>query len=289
MNYQDWKLLATLYDTKNITRAAQTLFLSQPTLSARLKRLETYYDVQLIIRKRNGIAFTPEGLKLAEHAKKMLYQQRKIEEEINNMKDDVSGTIRVGVSNFFALNKMPKLLRYFKQKHPYIECQVVAGWSSDIYRLLLNDEVHIGIIKGNYPWKGKKEFLYEENIVVAAPWPFTWGQLPQLPRIDYHTDVEMHDLIDRWWYNNYREEPYVSIQVNQVETCREMIINQLGYAILAHLVVQTYQDLTIKTLYDSSGKPITRQTAMYYDEDILNLNIVQAFISFVRTMDVKGL
>src|SRR5699024_6675767 len=105
MNYQDWKLLATLYDTKNITRAAKSLFLSQPTLSARLKKLEDYYGAQLIIRKRNGITFTPEGLKLAEHAKEMLYQQRKIEEQLNNMKDYVSGTLKVGVSNFFALHK----------------------------------------------------------------------------------------------------------------------------------------------------------------------------------------
>src|SRR5699024_11767190 len=100
----------------------------------RLKRLETYYDVQLIIRKRNGIAFTSEGLKLAEHAKKMLYQERKIEEEINNMKDDVSGTLRVGVSNFVALNKIPKLLRYFKHKQSYIECEYFSGWRRNITR-----------------------------------------------------------------------------------------------------------------------------------------------------------
>src|SRR5699024_1264543 len=98
------------------------------------------------------------------------HQQRKIEEELNNMKDHVTGTLRVGVSNFFALNKMPKLLRLFKQKYPDVECQVVTGWSSEMYRLLLNHEVHIGVIKGEYPWQGKKELLYEEEICIAAPW-----------------------------------------------------------------------------------------------------------------------
>ena len=63
MNFRDWEMLATLYDTKNITHAAQQLFLSQPTLTSRLKKLENYYDVQLIIRKRRGITFTPEGLR----------------------------------------------------------------------------------------------------------------------------------------------------------------------------------------------------------------------------------
>src|SRR5699024_8149552 len=118
--------------------------------------------VQLIIRKRRGIMFTPEGLKLAEHAKYMLQEQRQIEEKLNNMKDHVAGTLRVGVSNFFALNKMPKLLHLFKQKHPDVECQVVTGWSSEMHRLLLNHDVHMGFIKGDYPWQEKKEVLYEE-------------------------------------------------------------------------------------------------------------------------------
>lgn len=289
MNFQDWEMLATLRTTKNITRASQALFLSQPTLTSRLKKLEDYYGVQLIMRKRRGITFTPEGLKLAEHAQSMLHKQRKIEEELNNMKDHVAGTLRVGVSNFFALNKMPKLLRLFKQKHPDVECQVVTGWSSEMYRLLLNHEVHIGVIKGDYPWQGEKELLYEEDICIAAPWSFTWDALPALPRIDYYTDGEMRNTIDNWWYSNYKEHPYVNIQVNQVETCKEMIINQLGYAILANLVVQPYPELTVKTLFHPSGEPITRKTSMYYHEEALHLNIVQAFVSFIHTMDVKNL
>lgn len=289
MNFQDWEMLATLHATKNITHAAQSLFLSQPTLTSRLKKLEDHYGVQLIIRKRRGIMFTPEGLKLAEHAKYMLQEQRQIEEKLNNMKDHVAGTLRVGVSNFFALNKMPKLLHLFKQKHPDVECQVVTGWSSEMHRLLLNHDVHIGFIKGDYPWQEKKEVLYEEDICIAAPWPFTWEELPRLPRIDYYTDGNMRNTIDRWWFNNYKENPYVNIQVNQVETCKEMIINKLGYAILANLVVHPYPELTVKTLHSPSGDPITRKTWMYYHAESLQLNIVQAFVSFIRTLDVKAL
>lgn len=289
MNFQDWEMLATLYDTKNITHAAQQLFLSQPTLTSRLKKLENYYGVQLIIRKRRGITFTPEGFTLAKHAKQMLREQREIEESLNNMKDHVTGTLRVGVSNFFALNKMPKLLRLFNQKYPDVECQVVSGWSSDMHRSLLNHDVHISFIKGDYPWQGEKELLYEEDICIASPWEFTWGDLPTLPRIDYDTDAHMKNIIDRWWFNNYKENPYINIKVNQVETCKEMVINELGYAILANLVVEPYPELLTKTLHDQHGKPITRKTWMYYHQASLQLNIVRAFTDFIRTMDVKKL
>src|SRR5699024_4831647 len=142
------------------------------TLTSRIQKLEKYYGAQLIMRKQRGIAFTPEGEKLAWHARNMMQEQQKIEETIHNMKSHVAGTLRVGASHFFALNKMPKILRLFKQKYPDVEFQVVTGWSSEMHRLILNHDVHISFIKGDYAWKGNKNLLYEESICAASPWEF---------------------------------------------------------------------------------------------------------------------
>jgi len=289
MSYQDWMMLTTLYATENITQAAEQLFVSQPTLTSRIKRLEDHYGVPIIIRKRRGITFTPEGEELALFARQMLREQQAITEKINNMKNEVSGTLRVGVSNFFALNKMPKLLRLFKQKYPNVEFQVITGWSSEMHRLILNHDVHISFIKGDYPWKEGKDLLYEEEICVASPWDFMWEELPELPRIDYLTDGLMKNLVDEWWYTNYNQNPSINIQVNQVETCKEMVVNGLGYAILANLVVRPYPELFVKPIHDSKGEKITRNTWMYYHKDSLKLNIVQAFITFIQNLDVKTL
>ncbi|MEI3611470.1 LysR family transcriptional regulator [Pseudogracilibacillus sp. SO30301A] len=289
MHIRDWELLHTLYETQNITHASEQLYLSQSTLSSRLKKLEEDFGLQIVIRKRRGISFTPEGIVIVKHAQKMLNEQEKLKEKLNNMKNMVTGTLKVGVSNFFARYKMPKLLSLFQREHPGIECKVVTGWSSEMYRMVLNREVHIGFIKGDYPWKESREILYEENVCVAAPWPFEWDQLPSLPRIDYHTDRIMKNTINNWWYTHYKEDPYTNIYVNQVETCKEMILNKLGYGILAQLVVDPYKELTIKPLFDSAGKPLTRNTSMYYYTDALQLNIVEAFISFVLTLNMKQL
>lgn len=289
MDYQDWEMLATLEHTENITEAAKQLFVSQPTLTSRIKRLENQFNIPILIRKRRGITFTPEGEELARHARKMLKEQQAIAERISNMKNEVAGTLRVGVSNFFALNKMPKLLRLFQEKYPHVECQVITGWSSEMHRLILNHDVHISVIKGDYPWKEEKELLYEEELCVASPWDFTWDELPTLPRIDYLTDELMKSIVDGWWYEHYSQNPYINIQVNQVETCKEMVINGLGYAILANLVVRPYPELYVKPIHDSWDKPITRKTWMYYHADSLQLNIVSAFINFIQTLDVKTL
>ncbi len=68
-----------------------------------------------------------------------------------------------------------------------------------------------------------------------------------------------------------------------------MVINGLGYAILAKLVVRPYPELFVKPIHDAFNKPITRNTWMYYHADSLQLNIVSAFINFIQTLDVKTL
>jgi len=219
----------------------------------------------------------------------MLKEQINIEEELNNLKHEVTGTLRIGASNFIALNKMPKLLSLFKKQYPNVEFQVVTGWSGEMYKKILNRDVHISFIKGDYNWKENKELLYEEAVTVAAPWDFDWQDLPQLPRIEYSTDEKMRHTIDNWWYNNYKQPATVSIQVHQVEACREMILNGLGYAILADLVVKPYPDLVTKPLKDSTGKLITRETSMYFHKDSLQLNLVNAFVRFIRQQDIKNL
>ncbi|WP_309228308.1 substrate-binding domain-containing protein [Virgibacillus saliphilus] len=94
--------------------------------------------------------------------------------------------------------------------------------------------------------------------------------------------------MDHWWYRNYNQRPHINIQVNQVETCKEMVINGLGYAILANLVVRPYPELVVKPLLHPSGEPITRKTWMYYHSDSMQMNIVRAFVDFIRGVDVKG-
>src|SRR5699024_6593344 len=142
LDYSDWILLITLLRKINITHAADHLYISQNTLSSRVKIIEHEYGIQIVVRCIRGVSFTLEGILFAQHAKEMLQEQTKVKEKINNLKNESTCTLKVGVSNFFALNKMPKLLRLFQQKHPGIECQVVTGWSSDMYRLLINHDVH---------------------------------------------------------------------------------------------------------------------------------------------------
>ncbi len=77
------------------------------------------------------------------------------------------------------------------------------------------------------------------------------------------------------------------MEVDKSETCREMLLNGLGYAILPHSVLGDAEGLFKQDLLDAEGQPIVRRTWMYYHEETLELNLVRTFVEFVKALDLK--
>lgn len=289
MDMQDWIIIETLYVHKNITKAAESLYLSQPALTARIRRIEKFFDVSIVVRHRRGVQFTSEGEYLAMWAEKMLSQHELIKENLNNMKHDVTGTLRIGVSKYLAKYKIPQILREFKKRYPNVEFQVLTGWSADVYKLILNRDVHVGFVRGDYPWRDGKDLLIEEKLAVAYTTPFELGDLPLLPRINYETDYRLRHTVESWWTDHFDVPPYTSIEVDQVDTCKEMIINGLGYGILPYMIMKNEPGIHMRVLHDMNDVPLIRKTWLYYHSDVSEITMVQKFIDFIREIDVANI
>ncbi|MBT2738495.1 LysR family transcriptional regulator [Bacillus sp. ISL-7] len=287
MDERDWMVLQTLYKEKNITKAAQHLYISQPALTNRLQQLEKEFGIKIVNRGRRGVQFTPQGEYLAKSAHEMLLNIQKIKENVLNMEDNVAGTLRLGVSTFFTDYMLPNLLKLFKERYPTIEFKVTTGFSSHIAHLIYNQDVHIGIVKGDFSWKDHKHLLFEETICIASKEKIDIHNLPNLPRIDYHTDPLLKNSINNWWSEHFTQPPLVSIEVDKVDTCKKMVVNGLGYAILPSLILNDVNDVYKTDITTIDGNPIVRKTWMFYHKDSLELNIVKAFVEFMEN-EFKG-
>ena len=287
MDEQDWVVLQTLYHEKNITKAAQKLFISQPALTHRLQQLEKKFSVEIVIRGRRGVQFTPQGEYLVKCANDMLLSIQQIKENVLNMENNVEGILRLGVSNFFTDYKLPNLLKLFKAQYPNIEFKVTTDLSSQIVHLIYNQDVHVGFVKGEYGWKDQKRLLFEETLCIASKDKVDITNLPSLPRIDYRTDPLLKTAVDNWWYENFSQPSLVSIEVDKVDTCKKMVVNGLGYAILPSMIVNDVEDIHKIIIKTKEGMPIIRKTWMFFQEDSLKLNIVKAFVDFVEQLNVE--
>ncbi|MFY0759739.1 LysR family transcriptional regulator [Metabacillus dongyingensis] len=282
MDEKDWIALRILSDEKNISRASERLYISQPALTYRLKNLEEEFGTRLFFKIKGGIEFTSEGLHLAAYAEEMIKNLQKTKDYMLNMQNEVRGTLRLGVSSNFAQYKLPKLLKGFSTEHPHVQFSVNTGWSTEIMSLLDSSSVQLGILRGNYDWYGTKTLLHKERLCLISKKEINMDRLPQLPFIQYKTDSSLKNLINGWWNDRFSEPPFVTMETDRQETCKEMVKNDLGIAILPEICLQPSDNLYTYGLSYKKGEPVLRNTWLMYNQDSLQLSTVKHFIDFLN-------
>lgn len=289
MEDRDWIILKTLYEQKNITKTAQSLYISQPALTARLKHIEEEFGVKIACRTTKGLHFTTQGEFLAKAATKALADLREIKEEVTNLDDKVAGTLRIGATGYFTKYTLPRLLRLFREQYPDVEFKVITTWSREVFNLMYNQDIHVGFVSSDYGWENKKYMLFEEPICIASLNEINMIDLPQLPRISYQSDTLIKSVIDKWWRENFSVPPHISMEVDKLDTCFEMVINGLGYAIMPGMRLDHQNRLYKIILKNKTGQPLLRSSWMIYYQELLEMNAVQAFVNFIENIDFRSM
>lgn len=281
MDEKDWSMFLTIVEEKSITQAAEKLYISQPALSYRLKNLEAEMGSNLIIRTSNGILLTSQGECFLRYVKNMRKHSLDIRNDIKNMGTSIQGTLLLGCSSIFAHYELGPLLKAFLNKYPLVEINVRTGLSGKIYRLLEKEEITVAILRGGYAWSGDKTLIQKEPICLVYPKEWTEKDLSKNPRISYLTDNPLQRTIDIWLKENFKSPPPVSMQLDSMDTCRQFVMNGLGWSILPYLGLQHADKLNIEKLYLKNGSSLSRQTELLYHHEAMNLSAVKAFIYFI--------
>lgn len=282
LDEKDWNAIQILFQEKNISRASERLYISQPALTYRLKNLENEFGTKLFFKIKGGIEFTSEGVHLVEYAEEMIKKLQKTKDYMLNIQQDVRGTLRLGVSSNFAQYKLPKILKSFSIQFPNVQFNINTGWSNDIINLLNSATVQLGILRGNYEWYGKKALLHTEKLCLISKKEIKLEALPELPFINYKTDSSLKTLINGWWHDRYSEPPFIMMETDRLDTCKEMVKNDLGIAIVPQICLQPSDNLQIHELSYHDGEPVNRYTWLMYNQDSLQLSTVKNFINFLN-------
>ncbi|MCD2136429.1 LysR family transcriptional regulator [Salinicoccus halitifaciens] len=282
MDYKDWHMLNILHEEKNITKTAERLYVSQPSLSYRLKNLEEEIGAGLIIKTRSGIEFTAEGEYLVAYARDMLKAFMVMKDNINNMEGEIAGTLKIGVSSNFAQYVLPDLLKSFSLKYPKVRFNVQTGWSSAIHSALSRGNIHIGILRTDYPGHKHKTLLNKEPLYIISQEKLDLKQLPGHRQIRYSTDTSLKETIQHWWADTYATPATIEMEVDRLETSKELVKRGLGYTIVPAICLKEEDHLHKEPVLDSEGAPITRDTWLMYNADVQHLVTVDKFITHMQ-------
>jgi DNA-binding transcriptional LysR family regulator len=282
MDDKDCIILKIISEEKNITKAAERLYISQPALSYRLKNLEKEFKTQIVLRNTTGIVFTPQGEELLTYALETLTKLTKTRERIQSMKNTIQGTLRIGTSSVFAHCELPSILKGFLKLYPNVDISVKTGLSSKMYTLLQKEETTIAILRGDRFWPEEKYMLNEEPLCLASCQPVDCKDLPYLPRINYGTDSALKDMIHNWWRESFSCPPKITMEVDSMDTCRQMVLHGLGWAILPAIGLKEHPALFSQELYWRDNTPVLRRTWMLCRNTSLNLSAVRAFVDYIK-------
>lgn len=284
MDAKDWEILKTLYYERSITKAAKVLFTSQPALSKRIQNLEDEFSVTIITRSKKGITFTTEGEYLVNYAIDMINLLQQTKDNLNNLKSQqIEGTLRIGVSINFAYKNLPEILKGFTNQFPFIRTHVNSGYSSEIIKLIREEQVQLAIVRGEFDWEDTKIVLSEESICLVSSKEIALEDLPFQPRINFKTDPQLKKTLDIWWRENYTEDGVTTMEVANSQIAVEMVSQGIGYAIMPKFSLNAdSSDLYIKELSHKNGNKFMRKTYLIYYENDLALSTVREFVDFIK-------
>lgn len=282
MDKKDWLILQKVYAEKNITKAAELLYISQPTLTYRLQQIEKEFDIKLFSRGRRGVVFTEQGELIAAYAEEMLHREQDLLELLWNSRNEVRGTLRLSVSRTFAFYRLPQMLKAFNEKFPKVEFHVNTGVNIDVIQSIYKQDAHIGIVRGEHNWPSSNRTFSEEHITILSSKEIDLTELPSMRRISYQTDPTLEMVIDTWWKDNFSKPSISNMNVDNVEIAKRMVLNGLGYCIVPSIVLEPNDKLYKIYLRDTTGSPIVWRTRILYREELLELDMVREFVDFIQ-------
>ncbi|RBW69997.1 LysR family transcriptional regulator [Bacillus taeanensis] len=284
MSINEYYVLSILAEELNMRKAAERLYVSQPALSQRLQTIEKRWASQIFIRSQKGLSLTPAGEQIISYVNETLQKEEQVRDQISSLHTEVHGTLKLAVASIIGQYWLPKVLKQYVDLYPQVKISLITGWSSEILKHLYDDHIHIGIIRGRPEWRGKKHFLLSDELFLVDTSIKSLDEIKTTnkPFIQFRSDSTYFQEIQEWWHNHFKTSPKRTIVVDQIETCKQMAINGIGYAILPSISLTANDTNVYKIpLYDDEEKRIERETWLLTHESLTQLKQVKAFINLV--------
>lgn len=267
---------------ENITKAAQMLHLTQPTLSRQMMQLEEELGVKLFVRSNHKIILTEEGLLLKRRAQELLALADKTKREFIQKETGLSGEIMIGSGEFLSTKVLAEMMVAFRKKHPLVQYRIYSGNAENIQDYIGRGLLDLGVM-GEPVDIGKYDFL---PMPVKEKWGVMVRQDSELAKKE---QIQARDLIGiplvmasrdckgelGGWFGNLYNKLEVAAVGNLLYN-EAMLVNEGIGAVLCIQLNCHYDNLRFVPLYPA----IESRTALVWKKDSIFSPATTAFIEF---------
>ena len=246
MNLRDLRYLVALSEHKHFGRAAEASFVSQPTLSTQIKKLEDELGVTLVERTPRKVLLTEVGKEIVQRARAVLNEVDQIKAIARRTLDPESGTVRLGIFPTLGPYLLPHVIPRLRERFPRLELLLVEEKTEVVLRQLRDGRLDAGVLA--LPIHNDQlhaEFLFEEPFLLAVPGSHKLARRKTL-KLDDLSDQHLLLLEDGHCLRDQALEVCQLAGANEksgfratsLETLRQMVAANVGITLLPALAVQ---------------------------------------------------
>jgi LysR family transcriptional regulator for metE and metH len=245
-----FRLVDTIYKEGTLTKAAESLHLTQSALSHQLKELEREMGVEVFHRQGKRLLLSEQGDRFLQSAKKILAEIKSLEEDISNFKSGQIGKLKISMQSYTSYHWLPAIIKDFRSRWPDINIQIVAEATQRPLEYLLRGDIDLGIVRTQMVnTLIQYEKVFEDQLVVVMS---TDHPLAAKEMIEF-TDFEDEELILAIYDPSYQDTPIFDAMMKELQVkpkhwhrihytdaTMDMVDANLGVAIMSDMVIKPY-------------------------------------------------
>lgn len=253
------KYFLTVAREESITKGAEILHITQPTLSRQLMQLEEELGVQLFIRGKSKITLTDEGMLLRRRAEEIVELVGRTEREFDEHDNLIGGEIFIGAGETNAMHVLADLIRNFNKEYPQVKYNLYSGNADDIKERIDRGLIDIGLLtepvnieKYDFIRLHNKEIwgvLMQKDSPLAKKEYLKSEDLIDMPIINTRRSIVQNEIEN--WFGIHYEKLNIIATYNLIYNAAIMVEEGLGYAICLEKLVNINDEtnLCFRPLY----------------------------------------
>ncbi|MDR2186938.1 MAG: LysR family transcriptional regulator [Azonexus sp.] len=275
---------------QSFTRAAEALFMTQPSITFQIKQLEAEYGARLFERRRGGVSLTPAGEVMLPYAERILAITSELETRLGEMTGEMRGTLLVGAGSSIAGFMLPPVLGEFNDLYPQVRVQLSVANSAEIEHRVAGHSLDVGFISvvPTLPGLASRRAGSDELVAICAPdYPLASlaAVTPKL-LVDYEFITRepgsgIRTLFETWFAADKiaPERLKTQMELGSPEALKGLVATGLGFAIVPRVTV--VKELRLGELAAVPlTPPLQREARLIYPEERFQSRLVATFAQF---------
>jgi len=276
----------------SVSRAAEEMYLTQPTLTARIKALEEELGGQLFVRTSRGMRLTEAGKEFLPHAERSLRSFEEGRRSLEELRGASGGRLVLGASPGVGTYALPAMLEQFVEAHPNVAVSVKTGHSEDVLGMVLEEEVQVGLCREVSHAETESIPLYEDELVLVVypEHPFAGRGSAGLDeigreRLIFFDHTSGYYELTRSVFREAGLRESRAMELDNIEAAKRMVERRLGIAFLPRTAVsRSVAAGHLRTVGVEDGPALLRPIVALKRRDIPPTAAVGAFLEIARGM-----